>query len=254
MKTLSLTSPLTHSADVAAAQHRLNGNNAFKQDFLQGEVDGDFGEETGRACRRAKYWLGYPTKEQLPVYGDLLHGYLGGKPLPASYRVRRAARLKAAKRKPLREKALEQARRYVGQKESPPGSNRIAFASLWYGLVGPWCAMAVTRWYVDAGSKAFVKGSRYAYVPYVVQDARAGRNGLSATQKPLPGDLVCFDWEGNGVSDHIGLFDSWIAGAEGQEFTSCEGNTSVGNDSNGGQVMKRHRKRTQVQAFVRVGK
>jgi hypothetical protein len=254
VKTLSLTSPLTKGPEVKAAQLTLNGGNAFKQDFLLGSVDGAFGEETGRACRRAKYWLGYPQKEQLPIYGDVLDGYLHGKKLPASYRTRRAARLRAAKQKPLRVKALEQAKRYIGKKENPPGSNRIDFASLWYKLIGPWCAMAVTRWYVDAGSKAFVKSARYAYVPYIVADAKAGRNGLALTKDPKPGDVVCYDWLADGVADHVGLFENWVAGAEGSEFLAVEGNTSLGNDSNGGEVMRRHRKRTQVQAFVRVGR
>lgn len=234
---------------------RLNGGNAFGQDFLQAPVGGAFGEATARACRRAKYWLGYPEKQQLPVYGDQLDAYLAGAhDLPVMYGLRREARLRAARRKPLRVKALEQAVRYIGQKENPPGSNRIPFASVWYGVIGPWCAMGVTRWYVDAGSKAFVRGSRYAYCPFIVNDARAGRNNLAVTRDPQPGDLVLFNWDGDWDADHIGLFEAWIAGAEGSEFTTVEGNTSTSDDSNGGSVMRRHRKRGQVQVFVRVGR
>jgi hypothetical protein len=111
--------------------------------------------------------------------------------------------------------------------------------------------MAVTRAYVDAGSKAFARGQRYAYVPYIVHDARAGANGLAITHDPKPGDVVCYDWDGDGVADHTGLFDHWNGG---NDFVAVEGNTALGNDSNGGQVMERTRHRSNVQAFVHVAR
>jgi hypothetical protein len=73
---------------------------------------------------------------------------------------------------------------------------------------------------------------------------------MAITTNPQPGDLVCFDWEGNGVADHIGLYEKDLPGSE---FQTIEGNTSVGNNSNGGEVMRRKRNRSQVQAFVHVG-
>jgi hypothetical protein len=111
--------------------------------------------------------------------------------------------------------------------------------------------MAVTRAYVEAGSKSFKKGRRYAYVPYIVNDAHHGINNLAVTKTPQPGDLVCFDWEGNGVADHVGLFARWV---DGNNFESVEGNTSTSNNSNGGEVMRRNRSRSMVRAFVHVGK
>ena len=60
--------------------------------------------------------------------------------------------------------------------------------------------MAVTRAYVEAGSKGFVRGVRWAYVPYIVADAAAGVNGLARTFSPRPGDLVCFDWNGGSLA------------------------------------------------------
>lgn len=250
MKTLHLTSPLTHGSTVSVAQHRLAAN-VFKQDFKPGPMDGQFGEATARACKRAKYWLGFAANKQLGTYGDLLDAMLlGTKKLPPAYRLRRAARLRAAKRKPIRLKALAEAKRHIGEKESPPNTNRISY-STWYGITGPWCAMFVSWCYVQAGSKAFARGAHYAYVPYIVHDARAGLNGLAITQNPKPGDLVCYDWDKDGIADHVGLFEK--AGAGGA-FTAIEGNTAIGNDSNGGEVMRRDRNRTQVQAFVHVGK
>lgn len=149
----------------------------------------------------------------------------------------------------LRQQALEKARTQIGVKESPAGSNQVKYTN-WYGMIGPWCAMFVTWCYETEGdSPAFVRGSRYAYVPYIVADARANRYGLKTTDDPIPGDLVCFDWEGNGEYDHIGLFETWISGTS--QFHSIEGNTSTSDNSNGGQVMRRSRSRGGT-VFVRV--
>lgn len=246
MRLLHLTSPLTHGEDVALAQKTLAGDNVFGQDFKPGKVDGQFGEQTGAACVRAKTFLGYPAGKIFPSYGDDLNDYLNGARLRLSQKI-------VQKRAPqnLGANALAHARLYLGQHESPAGSNKQPFGA-WYGANGvPWCAIFVSYCYVQAGSKAFAAGSRYAYVPYIVNDARAGRNGLSVTRHPEPGDLVCYDWGHDGEADHVGLFQSWKDTAG---FTAIEGNTAVGNDSNGGQVMQRSRQRIQVVAFVRVGR
>ena len=60
------------------AQQTLS-DNVFKQDFLQGEIDGEFGPETMRACKRAKFWLGYKGENQQGTYGEFLHAQLTGK-------------------------------------------------------------------------------------------------------------------------------------------------------------------------------
>jgi hypothetical protein len=248
MRTLALTSPHTHGPDVLALQWLLK-----QRGYLKDKQDGEFGPLTAQAVQRAKFWLGYRKPDQRA--GGLLVAYLKHerKPTPAM-RARAALRLRRKKATPLRAKALVNLTRHLGEKEFPPDSNHVPWASDWYGVIGPWCAMSVTRAYVDAGSKAFARGKRYAYVPYIVGDARAGKNGLTLTTMPEPGDLVCYDWEKNGVADHVGLFEKWIAGGEGSEFLAIEGNTAVGNDSNGGEVMRRTRKRSQVQAFVHIGR
>lgn len=148
------------------------------------------------------------------------------------------------------EKALAALRAKIGVTESPAGSN-TCWATEWYGMNGqPWCAMSASWAYVQAGSRHFAAGRAYAYVPYIVRDARANANGLSVTAAPLPGDLVCYDWQHDGEADHVGLFESWDV--KGKTFYAVEGNTSLGNDSNGGEVMRRLRYVSDVQAFVRV--
>ena len=148
----------------------------------------------------------------------------------------------------LRFLALQKAVSQLGVKESPPNSNEVKYCD-WYGMLGPWCAMFCSWCYEMAGgSPSFLAGDAYAYVPYIVNDARAKRNGLSVTSSPQPGDLVCFDWEGDGCHDHVGLFEGWDGDGS---FSAIEGNTSLSNDSNGGEVMRRSRS-TGGTVFVRV--
>lgn len=251
--TLGVTSPMTTGPKVRQAQQRLNGRNVWRKDFHRGTVDGQFGEETGRSCIRAKAFLGYPTAELKATYGPYLDGFLSGElQLPDEFLIRQAARAKKAAQKAPREKALARALTQVGTTESPRGSNRQKFGD-WYGMNGvPWCAIFVTWAYAGTGTISFKKGSRYAYVPYIVADARAGRYGLQTVREPLPGDVVCYDWDG-GVADHVGLFEKWVDRGRGT-FKAVEGNTAVGNDSNGGEVMRRERHYSQVEAFVRAGR
>jgi len=237
-----------HGKDVLALQWLL-----LQRGYFHETRDGEYGPATAQAVYRAKYWLGYRKPDHIAA--ELLVSYLKHeRRLSPLMKTRAAARRKRSAETPLRVKALVNLTKHLGDKEHPAGSNRISWASFWYGVIGPWCAMAVTRAYVDAGSKAFAKGSRYAYVPFIVNDARAGRNNLTITTHPQPGDLVCYDWQKDGVADHVGLFENWISGGEGTEFHAIEGNTSVGNDSNGGEVMRRVRKRGLVQVFVHVGR
>ena len=149
---------------------------------------------------------------------------------------------------------LAKAQAQIGVKESPANSNEQKYGA-WYGANGqPWCAMFVT-WCDQLGeapAEAFVRGSRYAYVPYIVNDARLGKYGLSLTSSPKPGDLVCYDWGRDGEHDHVGLFESGSASS----WQAVEGNTSPsnsGSQSNGGQVCRRSRSKSDAAVlFVRV--
>jgi hypothetical protein len=153
-----------------------------------------------------------------------------------------------------RARALAAAIEWLGYKESPPNSNLTKFGA-WYGMDGqPWCAMFCSYVYeVEVGgSPSFGKGVSYAYCPYIVSDARNQRNGLSTTSSPIPGDIVVFDWEFDGTYDHVGFFEAWQPGS-GSTFTAIEGNTSLDNNSNGGEVMRRTRRvPDQATTFVRV--
>jgi hypothetical protein len=147
---------------------------------------------------------------------------------------------------------LNKAISYLGTKENPSNSNNTEFGA-WYGMNGvPWCAIFCT--YCDQMSgnptNSFARGSRYSYVPYIVNDARMGYNGLSITSSPKQGDMVCYDWDNNGEFDHVGFFEAWTTSPS---FNAIEGNTSMSDNSNGGEVMRRLRnKNSQNTVFVRV--
>jgi hypothetical protein len=153
-------------------------------------------------------------------------------------------------------RALAEALRHVGVRESPPGSNRTMFGR-WFGTDGvPWCAVFVSYCFsVGAGVTlcrgwhgAGVSARGVAYVPTLEAWLRATGRSLAGGVDPVPGDIAVFDWDG-GLPDHVGIVVS--AGA-GDVFATVEGNTAVGDDSDGGQVMRRRRSRRQVSTFGRL--
>jgi hypothetical protein len=155
----------------------------------------------------------------------------------------------------LRERAVKIAMSQEGIEEHPFGSNsgpkvREYQASTSLGGTGwPWCAAFVCWSYRQAG-RSFT-GWNTAYVPDYVAVARAGKHGMSVVKaaEVIPGDLACFDWQGDGECDHIGIVTTKVKGGT---FSCIEGNTSRGNDSNGGQVMLRERSPNSVGYFIRV--
>jgi len=143
--------------------------------------------------------------------------------------------------------------KYKGVTEDPPGSNHQKFG-VWYGMDKvPWCNIFVSYCYALAHSRTFVQGHYYSYVPYMAADAQAGRNHLSIAHPVVAGDVITFDWDRDGIPDHTGLFIKWLDQAKGT-FASIEGNTAIGNNSNGGQVCYREdRVMSEVHSMIHVG-
>ena len=130
----------------------------------------------------------------------------------------------------------------IGQKEQPENSNETKYGE-WFGLNGvAWCGIFVSWVYAMAGRQlpkiGFTKG--FAGCQTAVKYFRD--NGL-ITKNPVDGDIVFFDWNNDGRYDHTGIF---VSGLDNQYFQTIEGNTAIGNDSNGGEVMKRSRKYRQA--------
>jgi hypothetical protein len=139
-------------------------------------------------------------------------------------------------------KIVEIARKYIGVKEEPVGSNRTQFGK-WFGLDGSaWCGMFASFVYNEAGYPLgtidFKKG--YASCQFALNHFQ--KHGEVVTKENAqPGNLTIFDWDGNGHADHTGIF---IRDLGDGSFECIEGNTGIGNDSNGGEVMLRVRKYT----------
>src|SRR5438270_3154902 len=125
-------------------------------------------------------------------------------------------------------RALAEALRHVGVRESPPGSNRTMFGR-WFGADGvPWCAIFASYCF-DVGAGVVLcrgwhgagVGSRgVAYVPTLAAWLKATGRSVAASQ---PGDLVIFDW-GGGLPDYVGLVVRVHAGGLG----NGEGQLAVG--------------------------
>jgi hypothetical protein len=151
-------------------------------------------------------------------------------------------------------RALAEALRHVGVKESPAGSNRTPFGR-WFGVDGvPWCAIFASYCFdVGAGvvlcrgwHGAGVYPRGVAYVPTLAAWLKATDRWVEA--KPRAGDLAIFDWDG-GVPDHVGIVIS--VHAKGR-LRTVEGNTGSGSNTNGGEVMRRSRSHAQAIGFGRL--
>lgn len=130
----------------------------------------------------------------------------------------------------------------LGVKEAPSGSNKVKYAS-WYGLNGqPWCVMFVMWVFARAG---VALPARTASCGALMRAAKAA--GMWVTSNYKPGDVVIYDFPGGAATDHCGIVESATAAA----VTAIEGNTAVGNDSDGGAVMRRTRPLSQVVGAVR---
>lgn len=120
----------------------------------------------------------------------------------------------------------------------------------YYGTSGvPFCAMFASWCLTDDEGNSVIPGGDFAYVPYGINAARAAGQ-LVDPSSAAPGDLICFDWDGDGVADHVGLveanYGSWVQ--------TIEGNTSsgaAGSQSNGGGVWRRTRDWDSVCAIIR---
>jgi hypothetical protein len=143
-------------------------------------------------------------------------------------------------------KVIALASSQLGVSESPAGSNRV-FYNEWYGVNGiPWCATFVS-WVLDKSGVTELHGIQNdkgsAYCPYIESYFRKQDRWQGSPQK---GATVLFDWDGDGVSDHIGIVDTII---NQNEIITVKGNTLVTDNSNGGQVQRRSRLSHQIRGY-----
>jgi len=135
------------------------------------------------------------------------------------------------------ETIIEIAKKEIGYLETPPNSNKTKYGK-WFGFDGvAWCGMFVSWCFDKAGANlgkiGFTKG--FAGCQTAVAHFKKTKE---ITTKPQLGDIVFFDWNGDGRYDHTGIYVSEMSATH---FYSIEGNTSLTNQSNGGSVMLRKR-------------
>lgn len=133
---------------------------------------------------------------------------------------------------------LNIARNEIGVKESPSGSNNVKYNTWYYGhkVYGPaypWC-MVFVQWVmnqsdVDAPIKTASCG-------VLMRAAKKENEWITADY--MPGDVVIYNFSGGSSTDHTGIIESY----DGDYVVAIEGNTSVNNASNGGEVRRMKRK------------
>lgn len=90
----------------------------------------------------------------------------------------------------------------------------------WYGYPSrvEWCAVFVS-WCGNQTGKDF---ERFAYCPTGINLFKKNNKWLSAGAEPKSGAIIFFDWQSDGISDHVGLVTRY---ADGIVYT-VEGNSN----------------------------
>lgn len=122
------------------------------------------------------------------------------------------------------DKILAMARSQIGTTETPSGSNRVKYNTDYYGVevsgdAYEWCCVFV--WWVFNKcelSHLFYGGEKTAYCPTAVNWFKS--NGKWVTKGYMPGDVIFFDYNGDGSADHVGIVES----VNGNNVTCIEGN------------------------------
>ena len=237
---LHVTSPLMKGPDVLRIQEQLQA-----WGFSPGTLDAEYGPATAAAVTAFQR-----THKLDPdgVVGPQTRAALRKKPTPTPP--------PNGKQTP-GQKALAEALKHLGDKEKPAGSNKTAFGK-WFGVDGvPWCNIFVSYCFKVGANTVIAPGFKGAgcypngctYVPTTEAWLRATGQWVGRAE-PKPGDVAIYNWDG-GAPDHIGLVEEYLGGGK---FNAIEGNTSVGNDSNGGEVMRRLRYISQVDGFGRLAR
>jgi len=134
-------------------------------------------------------------------------------------------------------KIIEIAEKEIGYKENPNNSNKTKYGK-WFGFDGvAWCAIFVSWVYYKAGFPLGNIGFKKGFAGCQTAVAHFKKTKQTTTT-PVSGDIVFFDWNGDGRFDHTGIF---VKDINGLKFETIEGNTSLTNQSNGGEVMRRKR-------------
>lgn len=117
----------------------------------------------------------------------------------------------------------------------------------WYGFGSrvAWCACFVS-WcanecgYIDQGIIP-----KFSYCPTGVEWFKSKNQWKGKDYTPKAGDIVFFDWNGDEISDHVGI----VQYAEGDRIVTVEGNTSSVSQGNGDTCEAKSRATTYVMGY-----
>lgn len=96
----------------------------------------------------------------------------------------------------------------------------------WYGKIGNtysyhWCAAFVSWCANQAGYNSAV--GKFAYCPsWADSFSSKGQWARPGDITPVAGDIIFFDWEVDGITDHVGI----VIGSDGSKVYTVEGNSS----------------------------
>lgn len=142
------------------------------------------------------------------------------------------------------EQIMDIARAELGYREFPAGSNMTKYGA-WFGFNGqPWCMMFV-QWVFHMAGADDMLPTKTASCGALMRAAE--NRGLLVFGDYRVGDIPIFDFPGGAATDHCGLIDA----VENGRVICIEGNTTQGNDANGGQVQRRPRELALIRCAVR---
>ena len=147
-------------------------------------------------------------------------------------------------------KLIKTAEAEIGTKESPSGSNKVKYNTAYYGRAVsgsayPWCCAFIWWLFRECNvSHLFYDGKKTASCTTLMNYYK--KKGQTSNI-PKVGSLAFFNWGKGTKAQHIGIVKK--VNSDGS-FNTIEGNTAVGNDSNGGAVMERKRFKNQTITFA----
>ncbi len=136
------------------------------------------------------------------------------------------------------EEILAIARGEIGVLENPKNSNKVKYNTEYYGRAVsgsayPWCCAFVWWVFKQAGaSSLFYGGKKTAHCATLMSYHKKQK-----VTDYRPGDIIFFNFAGGAAAKHVGICETY----NGSTITTIDGNTGVGNEANGGAVMRRTR-------------
>lgn len=135
---------------------------------------------------------------------------------------------------------IKEASKHLGYVEGPRKDNKFG---AWFGANHqPWCAMFASYCLAAAGGRTLIAGAQtskgFSSCGYGIKFFKK-KKAWFAVKDAVPGDLVFFDWDHDGVQDHVGILVK--NNPRKKQVVTIEGNTSDTSHSNGGTVQKKVR-------------